>query len=62
MHGRLERADTQGHALSLTTEGRQALEPFQLRDVRPGDMGWVVQQHGEIYAREYGWNNEFEAL
>lgn len=33
-----------------------------LRDPQPGDMGWVVQQHGEIYAREYGWNNEFEAL
>jgi len=48
--------------LSLTPEGREALEPFQLRDVRPGDMGWVVQQHGEIYAREYGWNSEFEAL
>jgi GNAT superfamily N-acetyltransferase len=25
-------------------------------------MGWVVQQHGAIYAREYGWNDEFEAL
>jgi GNAT superfamily N-acetyltransferase len=33
-----------------------------VRDPRPGDMGWVVQQHGEIYAREYGWNMEFEAL
>jgi DNA-binding MarR family transcriptional regulator/GNAT superfamily N-acetyltransferase len=33
-----------------------------LRDPQPGDMGWVVQQHGEIYAREYGWNSDFEAM
>lgn len=33
-----------------------------LRSPQPGDMGWVVQQHGEIYAREYGWNADFEAL
>ncbi len=33
-----------------------------LRDPLPGDMGWVIQQHGEIYAREYGWNAEFETL
>ncbi len=33
-----------------------------LRDPAAGDIGWVVQQHGEIYAREYGWNSEFEAL
>jgi DNA-binding MarR family transcriptional regulator/GNAT superfamily N-acetyltransferase len=35
---------------------------FVLRDPQPGDMGWVVQQHGEIYAREYGWDSTFEAL
>lgn len=33
-----------------------------LREPRPGDMGWVVQQHGELYAREYGFGPGFEAL
>ena len=33
-----------------------------LRDVAPGDMGWVVQQHAEVYAREYGFNSDFEAM
>ncbi|HEX2548135.1 MAG TPA: bifunctional helix-turn-helix transcriptional regulator/GNAT family N-acetyltransferase, partial [Ramlibacter sp.] len=34
----------------------------ELREPRPGDMGWVVQVHGEIYAREYGFDWTFEQL
>jgi GNAT superfamily N-acetyltransferase len=29
---------------------------------RPGDLGWVVMAHGEIYATEFGWDTSFEAL
>ncbi len=43
-------------------DGAAAPRTVVLRDHQPGDMGWIVQQHGELYAREYGWNSEFEAL
>lgn len=33
-----------------------------LRDPRPGDLGWVVMQHGEIYSREYRFTDQFEAM
>jgi DNA-binding MarR family transcriptional regulator/GNAT superfamily N-acetyltransferase len=36
--------------------------PYLLRPLRAGDGGWVVQRHGALYAREHGWNEEFEAL
>lgn len=35
---------------------------YLLRDPQPGDMGWVVHKQAQLYATEYGWNSEFEAL
>lgn len=33
-----------------------------IREPRPGDIGWAVAAHGELYAREFDFNEEFEAL
>lgn len=42
--------------------GPQTPPMITLREPRAGDMGWVVQRHGALYAQEYGWNQQFEAL
>jgi len=39
-------------------DGEPTIRPLGL----PGDLGWVIKVHGEVYAAEFGWNTEFETL
>jgi len=35
---------------------------FTLREHRAGDMGWIVSRQSALYADEYGWTTDYEAL
>jgi DNA-binding MarR family transcriptional regulator/RimJ/RimL family protein N-acetyltransferase len=52
-------------ALAAAAEAMQAaLDPGEpvLRDLRPGDAGWLIGQHGALYASDEGYDVTFEAL
>ena len=44
------------------SEGSPRPAGFVLRAPLPGDFGWVIRQHGAVYADEYRWDGSFEAL
>jgi DNA-binding MarR family transcriptional regulator/GNAT superfamily N-acetyltransferase len=35
---------------------------YILRGPVPGDFGWIVKRHAELYAKEYRWREPFEGL
>jgi DNA-binding MarR family transcriptional regulator/GNAT superfamily N-acetyltransferase len=47
---------------SVLAPSQPTATPYILRPHRPGDMGWVVQRHGELYWQEYRYDERFEVL
>jgi DNA-binding MarR family transcriptional regulator/GNAT superfamily N-acetyltransferase len=42
--------------------GPAAARSYRLRIPKPGDFGWIVKRHAELYAQEYGWTEPFEGV
>jgi len=53
------------HTIETLLSGEPAAKRpprYTLRAPAPGDFGWVIKRHAELYGQEYGWKEPFEAL
>jgi DNA-binding MarR family transcriptional regulator/GNAT superfamily N-acetyltransferase len=37
-------------------------EPYVIRPLKVGDVGWITHRQGILYSQEYGWDASYEAL
>jgi DNA-binding MarR family transcriptional regulator/ribosomal protein S18 acetylase RimI-like enzyme len=51
-----------GELAGEPANGSAAQRSYILRQPRPGDFGWIVKRHAELYGKEYGWVEPFEGL
>jgi DNA-binding MarR family transcriptional regulator/GNAT superfamily N-acetyltransferase len=47
---------------ALLGKAPQTSSAVTMREHRVGDMGWIIQRHGVLYAQQFGWTIEFEGL
>ena len=47
---------------AATPPPRRRPRGYRLRAPKPGDFGWIVKRHAELYGEEYGWIAPFEGV